>query len=1002
MVRPRTAIIALLLTLAVVSTTLSAQTPTGKMFGTVTDEQGVALPGVSVEATSPKLVGKAAAVTDENGVYRIFALTPGLYRVNFALQGFKTVTREGIAVEMEQNIKLNVSLQVGTIEEQVTVIGQSPLIDVKSTVKGMTMTKQVFSALPRGRDFDSLVNAIPGVQNESMLSGISVDGASGSENMFYVDGTDITNLYTGVRGQGVAFEFVDEVQVKASGYQAEYGGSLGGVINVITRQGGNAFHGDVIAYYSGSGLNGKERDTLRLNPYDISIAEYVNYQDLYGKDDIDRFEVGFSLGGYILKDKLWFFTSLLPVYLETTRHVVFDPSMTEGDYTRQDYFWNAQGKLTAQPFKFMRLGASLVTNLQNYKGDLPPRDGTGDPTAVWPDYGFNYPYWTAAAYADFTVSNNFLFSVRGGSFSTDTTNQLVQPSSPRYVHAGTGNSVFPDIPEEYIRPRGWSNMAAGALNVIEKKLAQKSYAGGDLAYYLNLAGEHAWKFGAQWSRTTEDWQSGYKYPDYPYIGLAWNRSLISLGVNYGRGTYGYYSVMGNEETGPYGFFFNVHSDRWALYLQDSWTIKGRLTLNLGLRAENEYIPAYTSDPAFEGIKPIDFEFGDKLAPRLGFVYDVTGDSSLKVFGSYGIYYDVMKLYTAAMAFGGRTSGIASYTLDSYEWDKIGVDGYYPGTLLLSLNTSFFDPSSVDPELKPMSQREISFGLEKKLAEDLSGTVRLVQKHLRYAIEDVGVISGQEIFWYETNPGYGYSRPISEGGKFDDTYPAVPRAKREYWGLNLSLDKRFSRNWFGGLSYTWSRLTGNYSGLASSDEYNKDGTGRNSPNVERNFDTWYLAYDKALIPIDGGLATDRPHVFKLYGAYTLPFGLTFGTLINAMSGRPMTEYWSLDNDQYMPYNRGNMGRTPFLWLFNLYAEYTLRMGKTSLAFNVNVDNVFNIATATGYYPMRNLYNLTVTEDMILSGDWQLDESVGYVPNNAFGMPGLFYPPISARLGMRFSF
>jgi len=105
---------------------------------------------------------------------------------------------------------------------------------------------------------------------------------------------------------------------------------------------------------------------------------------------------------------------------------------------------------------------------------------------------------------------------------------------------------------------------------------------------------------------------------------------------------------------------------------------------------------------------------------------------------------------------------------------------------------------------------------------------------------------------------------------------------------------------------------------------------------------------------------------------------------------------------MPYNRGNMGRTPFLWIFNLYAEYIFRMGKTSLAFNVNVDNVFNIATATGYYPMRNLYNLTVTEDMILSGDWQLDESVGYVPNNAFGMPGLFYPPISARLGVRFSF
>ena len=132
--------------------------------------------------------------------------------------------------------------------------------------------------------------------------------------MFYVDGTDITNPYVGVRGQGVAFEFVDEVQVKASGYQAEFGGSLGGVIQVITRQGGNAFHGDVIGYYSGSSLNGKERDTLRLGLYDINTAEYVNYQDLYGKDNVDRLEAGFNLGGYVIKDRFWFFGSLLPVF----------------------------------------------------------------------------------------------------------------------------------------------------------------------------------------------------------------------------------------------------------------------------------------------------------------------------------------------------------------------------------------------------------------------------------------------------------------------------------------------------------------------------------------------------------------------------------------------------------------------------------------------------------------------------------------------------------------
>ncbi|OGD22694.1 MAG: hypothetical protein A2W03_16470, partial [Candidatus Aminicenantes bacterium RBG_16_63_16] len=904
-------------------TNLLAQAPTGKMFGTVTDEQGTPLPGVSVEATSPKLVGKGAAVSDENGVYRVFALTPGIYKVTFALQGFKAVTRDGIIVELEQSVKLNVSMQLGALEEQVTVIGQSPLVDVKSTVKGMTMTKEVFSALPRGRDFDSLVGAVPGVQNERLLSGISVDGASGAENMFYVDGTDITNPYVGVRGQGVAFEFVDEVQVKASGYQAEFGGSLGGVIQVITRQGGNAFHGDVLGYYSGSRLNGKERDTLRLGLYDITLAEYVNYQDLYGKDKVDRYEAGFNLGGFIIKDRLWFFGSLLPVYNQTIRHVKFDPSLIDGDFTKRDYFWNSQVKLTAQPFRFVRLGASFVSNFYNYKGELPPRDGTGNPADVWPDYGFRFPYWTAAAYADFTFGNNMLFSLRGGTFYNNMTGQLVQPKSPRYAHGGLGISIYPNVPAEYVRPRGWASMPGVQLYVTERDEVQRSFVGGDLTYYLNFAGEHAWKFGAQWVGTAEDWQDGFKYPDCPNISLVWGRPFIYLGTNYGQGKYGYYAVSGNEATGPYGFFYKVHSDRWALYLQDSWTIKGRLTLNLGIRTEREYLPSYTDDPALKGIKPIEFKFGDKLAPRLGFVFDVFGDANLKIFGSYGLYFDVMKLYSAANTFGGFRWKTAYYTLDTYEWDKIGKGGYYPGTFMRIVDWREVIIDTVDPSLKPMSQREFSFGIEKKLMENLSATARLVQKHLRYAVEDVGVISGGDIIYYTSNPGYGYSRSTADGGRFDAKYLATPKAKREYWGLNISLDKRFSNGWLGGFSYTWSRLTGNYSGLASSDELFAAGGARNSPNVERNFDMWFLAYDKNLNPIDGPLATDRPHVFKLYGAYTFPFRLTVGALVNAMSGTPLTEYWNLDGN-YMPYNRGNLGRMPFLWFGNLYAEYSLRV------------------------------------------------------------------------------
>lgn len=210
------------------------------------------------------------------------------------------------------------------------------------------------------------------------------------------------------------------------------GRAMGGVINVITRQGGNSYYGDLLGDYSGSRLDGKVRGPLRYNPFDIYRAEFVNDQDLYGKDKVDRLEGGFSLDGFILKDRLRFFGSFLRVFLNTTRQVVFEPSKQSGDYTQKYQYRNFQAKLTAQPFKFLRVGASFVNNAYKYKGALPNRDGTSDPTDVWPDYNFTHPRWSAPAYVDITLGNNLLLSFRGGSYFTNTADQQAQPQGPRY------------------------------------------------------------------------------------------------------------------------------------------------------------------------------------------------------------------------------------------------------------------------------------------------------------------------------------------------------------------------------------------------------------------------------------------------------------------------------------------------------------------------------------------------------------------------------------------
>ena len=239
----------LILGLVVAGTAFAQLTPGGRINGRVVDSQGGPLPGVSVTATSPKLIGQASAVTDEAGVYRLMALPSGTYEITFTLQGFKTLIRKGILLELSQILSLNVTLEDATIEEQVTVVGQSPLIDVKSTVKGQVMTKETFLTLPRGRSFDSLISTIPGVQKESNTAGLSVDGATGPENMFYVDGADISDFHYGGDPQNIVLELLEEVKVTASDYNAEYGGSMGGVVNVITRAGSNDFHGEIMAFY---------------------------------------------------------------------------------------------------------------------------------------------------------------------------------------------------------------------------------------------------------------------------------------------------------------------------------------------------------------------------------------------------------------------------------------------------------------------------------------------------------------------------------------------------------------------------------------------------------------------------------------------------------------------------------------------------------------------------------------------------------------------------------
>ncbi|MBE0713254.1 MAG: TonB-dependent receptor, partial [Candidatus Aminicenantes bacterium] len=652
---------------------------------------------------------------------------------------------------------------------------------------------------------------------------------------------------------------------------------------------------------------------------------YVNYDDLYfddgkDRDRYNRYEGVFSLGGYIIKDKLWFFGSFNPSYNQTVASRDFN--LREGpfqNFKAKNTGFGGSARLTAAPVKGLRLSASFINNFTNYRGALPTIIGNGSSTYEWEREGYNYPNLSASLTADYSIGNNLLISYRGGWHEQNQNNQQIAPPDESTYVFNTSNSIYAGDPfytanPDLIQLGGWSSSTVymETLRYLRGKIGNNV----DVSYYLNLAGEHSLKAGIGYNYIYEDRFTG---APHPRVYVSWGETTSDLDFNIGPGAdpvtnpddvygaYGYYIVR-SSFTSPYGSVWKIKSNNLSVYLQDSWTIKNRLTLNVGIRAESQYMPAFTDDREYPGWaqNPVSFGLGDTLAPRLGAVYDVFGNSDLKLFASFGIYYDVMKMYMGQLTFGGSKRVEDYYAINNPDWTAIAATGVLDdandqaanGTNTYAGSIDYLPPSldRIDPDLKPTSQREISFGAEKKLLEDLSLSVRFVNKHLIRTIEDVGVFVREGSIMYQdywvTNPGFGVSRQISDGGYLEDTwtdpgpdgrfgtaddgltYDLWPCAKatREYLGLNISLEKRFSHNWQGGFNYTLSRVYGNYSGLASSDE-----GGRLGPSVEQDYDRWFMGYDGNGNVLNGPLPQDRTHYFKAYGSYSFPFGLTVGAV-----------------------------------------------------------------------------------------------------------------------------
>lgn len=961
-----------------------AQENLGEIEGTVKDASGGVLPGAELELESPSLIGIARTLADRAGRFRFPALPPGTYQLIVRHQGFISTKVTSLEIVVGKVLKVDPVLELAGVTEEVSVTHDAPQLDVRGSSSATSIRDDWLHKLPRGRDFTSAVDQLPGVNNETDLAGVSIDGAGAAENRYFIDGADTASLEFGRPGKELVLDFVDEVQVKSSGYEAEFGGATGGVLNVITRSGGSQFRGEVGLYYMADNLNGASRTYPDLDPLDETKIIYKTDP----KDDYSRWEPGFTLGGPILAEHLWFFTSYWPRLESATRTVTFLQNDETGTFHQKGRVHFSTSKITASLGPKIRAALALNFSPESQTGQLPFYGGWGNPEINYEELGFDSPNLSMMGQGDVLASDNLYFSFRASLFHTDYRRKGV-PDEIRYYFRGSNNQ-FEEIPESLLRPNFWRSIVT---NISTQKLVMtRTNAQGDVTYYTSLGGEHAFKAGIQLNRPGTDLLAGMLKP---YVTLYWDRTVTTTDGRRVRGKYGYYTVDEAEIRA------NAHVNNVGLFVQDSWTVSSRLTLNLGLRAEQERLPSYTTEHG-EDKYAIDFGFAEKLAPRLGFAWDPKGDGRWKVYGSWGLYYDIMKLSMPLASFGADRLFQRRYSLDTFDWPSIGVNGDFPGELYETLDfsaTRSNDPEDyrIDPNLQPMRQREMTLGLQHELNRNTTLAARYLRKRLDRAIEDLGVlIPGRGVGFFIANPGFGIAQH-----PYGEDYPAMPKARRDYDAVELAFRRRMSNGWALNTSYVWSRLYGNYSGLVGSDEY-----GRSNPNNLQVFDSLVMSFDQNAQPVSGHLATDRPHQFKAQGIVALPIGTYLSAKFYVASGTPVSRQVYLTG--YRPIfhmGRESDGRTPVSSQTDFYVEHDFELkGGKRIQLSLNVINLFDQATVTGITSLETWDSIFVTGRQFFQGiDIQsLIEEQGTYRNPFFLLGWRFQSPREIRLGVKFMF
>lgn len=836
-----------------VATTASAQQGTAEIRGKVTDQQGAVLPGVAVVVRDQQSGMFRETVTNADGTYFISAVRPGQYEVTAELSGFKKYSRRDALIEVGKTLVLDLQLQVGGVEEQVTVTGESPIVDTTSKEVGGHITSRELVDLPSvNRNFIGFVGLLPGIvpniSTESFGSdSVNVNGQDARNNNYLLDGANNNDDVIGQRAGTQArtpIESIQEFQVITNQFDAEFGRTTGAVINAVTKQGTNRFRGSAFGYFQDASLT--KRDY------------FAEKRDL-AKPDTKQQQFGGTLGGPIVRDKAHFFGSLERVMIDrgTTINIPARPEFNTTT-TTQDRVWNTLIRFDHQ------------INANNTWGVRWLREQSPQSNQI-------IGAVTLAAAREEDDTDQTLVGTLSSVFGTAKVNTVRLAFTREDV--AFANPCFNgngQVQMDCDPTLAFNTFTDQQSNTAQARINNAYQIEDTFSWFLpGRKGDHDLKFGVQYQYSSNDFSDqGNMNGTFTFSGNG------PYNANDPRS---YPDIFQIRVPGASAYYMKAHF--FAGFAQDKWQPNSRLTLSLGVRYDLEVVPLNEIDnPEFTDPSqyPVD---KNNLAPRLGFSYDLTGNGRTVVRGGYGLFYDKthFELITGIIT-GGVYSDSFTARFPTSGRDPGPTNGQFPTNPFLvngpvvnrALLDQLYPPGSRvkntgnvnwdNPGRRMPYTHQITLGMERQLRPDMAVMVDYVR-----------AIGGDQFMTKDLNAGLrtttSRTSPVVRPNPafLQAVNQPVNLGKTDYDALQVQLEKRFSHDYSYRVGYTLAYSRGNTSGAGI-------------PNSQ-----FQLLDDMRLDLNEGPTNFDRRHNLVISGMMKVPRtgGLTVSGVGRWLSGLPFT-------------------------------------------------------------------------------------------------------------------